>query len=341
LTIGYHCSHEQWPPGALLDHAGRAARAGFRDAMCSDHFHPWIPADGQGGHSWTWLAAALERTKAAGMTFGTVCAPGQRYHPAIVAQAFATLGEMFPGRVWIALGSGEALNESITGDPWPDRTARRARVVECAAVLRRLWAGETVDVEGRVRVRRARLYSRPAVPIPIVAAALSPESARWAGGWSDGLITAGSDPGALAEVVAAFRDGGGAGKPCWLQLPVSYAPTAAGARAAARRRWPQSILDGRQLADLDSPEAFAAATAGASEDEVARKVPPLADPAALEALVRRCAEAGFERVYLHNVAPHPEPFIEACAPLLGSWPRRSSGGERPRGPRGSSPGRRR
>jgi probable non-F420 flavinoid oxidoreductase len=319
--LGYHCSHEQWAPSALLDHVARAADAGFRAAMCSDHFHPWVPTDGQGGHSWTWLAAAMERTREAGMTFGTVTAPGQRYHPAVVAQAFATLGELFPGRVWVAFGSGEAVNESVTGDAWPEKPTRQDRLVECVTVARRLWAGETVDHDGHVRVRHARLFSPPGAPIPIVAAALSPESARWAGAWGDALITAGSDPRALAGVVRAFREGGGAGKPCWLQLPVSYAPTLAEARAAARRRWPQAVLDGRQLADLDSPEAFAAATAGAREDDVARKVPPLAERAALEELVSRCAEAGFERVYLHNVAPHPELLVDACAPLLAAGPR--------------------
>ena len=313
FVLGYHCSHEQWTPSALLDQVTRAEAAGFRAAMCSDHFHPWIPESGQSGHSWTWLAAALERTARSGMTFGTVNAPGQRYHPAIVAQAFATLGELYPGRVWVALGSGEAVNESITGDPWPSKPERQARLVECADVMRRLWAGERVDAKGRVRVRNALLYSRPRAPIPVVAAALTPATARWAGAWGDAMITAGTDPKSLREVVDAFRDGGGGGKPCYLQLPVSYAPSLGEARAAAHRRWPQAALEGPQLADLDSPEAFAAAVAGKSEDEVTKVVPAMAERAALEDLVRRCADVGFERVYVHNVAPHPERFIEACA----------------------------
>ncbi len=286
--------------------------------MCSDHFHPWIPTSGQSGHSWTWLGAALERTKGSGMTLGTVNAPGQRYHPAIVAQSFATLGEMYPGRVWIALGSGEALNESITGHPWPAKPQRRERLVESATMMRRLWTGDRVDAEGLVPVRNARLYTLPREPITVVAAALSEESARWAGSWGDALVTAGSDPADLRKVVAAFRDGGGGGKPVYLQLPLSYAPNVQEARAAARARWPQAALDRPQLADLDSPEAFAEAVAGFSEEDVSCVVPAVAEPAALEDLVSGAAEAGFERVYLHNVAPHPELFIEACARMLTS-----------------------
>jgi probable non-F420 flavinoid oxidoreductase len=312
--LGYHCSHEQWAPSVLLDHLARAEAAGFRAAMCSDHFHPWIPG-GQGGHSWTWLGAALERTKASGMTLGTVNAPGQRYHPAVVAQAFSTLGEMYPGRVWLALGSGEALNESITGETWPAKPARQERLRECADVLRRLWDGERVDHDGIVRVRGARLFSRPAAAIPLVAAALTAETARWAGTWADGLITAGSDARSLRGVVDAFREGGGLGKPVWLQLPVSFAPSLSEARRAARARWPQAVLMGDKLADLDSPEAFAAAAADATEDDVARAVPPLADPRALHDTVAAAAEAGFSRIYLHNVAPHPEMFLDACATI--------------------------
>src|SRR4051812_39255083 len=112
LVIGWHCSHEQHPPSALLAHIRLAADAGFAAAMCSDHFHPWSERQGHSGFAWSWLGAALAHTA---LSFGTVCAPGQRYHPAVIAQAAATLAEMFPQRVWLAIGSGEALNEAVTG----------------------------------------------------------------------------------------------------------------------------------------------------------------------------------------------------------------------------------
>jgi coenzyme F420-dependent glucose-6-phosphate dehydrogenase len=155
--IGFHCSHEQHPPSTLLQLAIDAERAGFSAAMCSDHFHPWSSAQGQAGFAWSWLGAALQATR---LTFGTVCAPGQRYHPAVVAQAAATLAEMFPDRFWLAIGSGEALNETITGRPWPKKTVRNLRLLECAAILRSLWRGETVTHTGQVTVREAKLYTR-------------------------------------------------------------------------------------------------------------------------------------------------------------------------------------
>src|SRR4051812_46503482 len=164
-TIGYHCSHEQFSPGELLGYVRRAEQAGFRAAMCSDHFHPWLPEQGQSGFAWAWLGAALQATT---LPFGAVNAPGQRYHPAIIAQAAATLAEMFPERFWLALGTGQLLNEHVTGDPWPEKPERRARLKEAVGVMRALWAGETVVHDGLVRVREARLYSRPASPPRVI-----------------------------------------------------------------------------------------------------------------------------------------------------------------------------
>ena len=156
--FGYHASHEQHAPSALLEYVRAAEDAGFAAAMCSDHFHPWTEAQGQGGFAWSWLGAALQATS---LSFGTVNTPSGRYHPAIVAQAVATLGEMFPERMWIAVGSGEALNEAITGAPWPERAERNATLAEAVEVMRALWCGETVTHRGRVTVQEAKLYTRP------------------------------------------------------------------------------------------------------------------------------------------------------------------------------------
>src|SRR4051794_22767572 len=158
-AIGFHASHELYPPHALLDYLRRAEQAGFRAAMCSDHLHPWTPQQGQSGYSFAWLGAALQATR---FPIGTVCCPVFRYHPAVVAQAAATLAEMFPGRFWLALGTGQALNEHTTGEPWPEKPERRQRVREAADVLRALWSGEMVSHHGRVHVEATRLYSRPA-----------------------------------------------------------------------------------------------------------------------------------------------------------------------------------
>src|SRR5688500_6686117 len=172
--------------------------------MCSDHFHPWSERQGHSGHAWTWLGAALQATSA---SLGTVCAPGQRYHPAIIAQAAATLAEMFEGRFWLALGSGEGVNERITSHSWPSKAVRNDRLRESVDVIRALWAGETVTHEGLIHVLNAKLYTRPKMPISLFGAAITPETAESVGSWADGLITVGKKPEELKQVVDAFRRG--------------------------------------------------------------------------------------------------------------------------------------
>src|SRR5918997_5709803 len=144
-VIGLHCSHEQIAPSRLLAHVREAEAAGFQAAMSSDHFSPWSERQGESGFAWSFLGAALEATS---LPFGVVNAPGQRYHPALIAQAVATLAEMYPGRFWVALGSGEAMNEHITGDRWPPKPERRERLRECVEVIRALLAGEEVTHRG-------------------------------------------------------------------------------------------------------------------------------------------------------------------------------------------------
>ncbi len=185
-AIGFHASHEQVHPSRLLEAAQLAEQVGFTAAMCSDHFSPWSERQGHSAFAWSWLGAALQGT---GLPFGVVNAPGQRYHPAIIAQAAATLTAMYPGRFWVALGTGEASNEHITGDGWPRKEVRNARLRECVDIMRALFAGEEVSHDGLVTVDRARLWTRPEVAPPLIAAAVSPQTAEWAAGWADGLAT--------------------------------------------------------------------------------------------------------------------------------------------------------
>src|SRR5688572_9224907 len=132
VQIGYHASHEQFPPSQLLALVRRAEQAGFGCAKSSDHFNPWSERQGESGFAWSWLGAAMEATR---LPFGIVSAAGYRYHPAVIAQAAATLEEMYPDRLWLALGSGEAINEAMTGLPWPDKADRNATLRECAEVI--------------------------------------------------------------------------------------------------------------------------------------------------------------------------------------------------------------
>jgi len=315
--LGFHCSHEQYPPEQLLSHAQRAAEAGFAHAMCSDHFYPWSARQGHSGYTWSWLGAALATTP---LSFGTVCAPGQRYHPAIIAQAVATLARMNPGRVWLAVGSGEALNEVLTGDPWPDKDARNARLETCVDVMRALWAGETVTADGLVRVHQARLYDPPPEQPMIVGAALSADTARWMGGWADALITIAGDRDTMRETLDAFREGGGEHKPAFLQVALSFAPTDDEAADAAYDQWRQAALTSEQLADLPTPEAFDEAAESITKDDVVGRIRTSSSIERQLDLLREDAEMGFDRIYLHNVArDHQDRFIEAMAPALADW----------------------
>jgi G6PDH family F420-dependent oxidoreductase len=170
-VIGFHCSHEQINPAQLLTDVQQAEQAGFTAAMSSDHFSPWSERQGESGFAWSFLGAALATTR---LPFGVVNAPGQRYHPAIIAQAIATLAQMFPGRFWAALGSGEASNERVTGEVWPRKELRDQRLIECVEVIRRLLVGEEVNHDGLVHVNRARLWTLPQTVPDLVGPAVSP-----------------------------------------------------------------------------------------------------------------------------------------------------------------------
>jgi probable non-F420 flavinoid oxidoreductase len=308
--IGYHASHEQLPPSALLRCVIAAEAAGFQAAMCSDHFAPWSSRQGHSGFAWSWLGAALQAT---GLSFGVVNAPGQRYHPAIVAQAAATLSELFGDRFWLALGSGEASNEHITGDPWPAKDERRARLGEAAAVIRALLAGETVSHDGLVRVDRARLWTLPARPPMLVGAAVSPDTAAWVGGWADGLVTINQDHDTLRAVVDAFRGNGGEHKPLFLQVHLSWAADEDTALAVAHDQWSTNVFDTSLAMELVLPEQFEAAARFVTPEAVRSAVLVSADLGRHTAWLAEYAELGFDRIYLHEVgqAEHQRAFIDA------------------------------
>ena len=306
--FGYHASHEQYPPSELLEYAQLAERAGFDGVLSADHFHPWLEENGHSGFAWSWLGAALQATS--GSTFGVVCAPGDRYHPAIVAQSAATLAEMYPGRFRLYVGSGEAINEHVTGRPWPPKSERNARLRECADVMRALWRGEMVTHRGHVTVIDARLYSLPAEPPPLFAAAVSEETAEWAGGWADGLITTGRDREGMERMLAAFRRGGGEGKPVHVQHVLSWAPNEDDARRVAHEQWRfAAIEEPDKLWELRTPRDFASATREISVDDVVEKIPTSSDPEFHAEKLRGYAEVGVERVFILNVCRNQREFI--------------------------------
>ncbi|SNT55226.1 probable non-F420 flavinoid oxidoreductase [Streptosporangium subroseum] len=306
-TYGFHSSHEQIHPAELLKAVTRAEQAGFGAAMSSDHFSPWSERQGQSGFAWSWLGAALQATE---LPFGVVNAPGQRYHPAIIAQAIGTLGAMFPGRFWAALGSGEASNEHITGDRWPRKELRMARLRECVGVIRAMLAGEEVSHDGLVTVDRARLWTRPDVPPKLVGAAVSVETARWCAEWADGLITVNGSLEKLREVVGAYRDAGGKGKAA-LQVHLSWAENDEEAMAIAHDQWRSNVFSPPVSWDLETAELFDVTSAGVSPSQVAEVVNVSSDLGWHAARLNEYAELGFEEIYLHHVGQEQSAYIDA------------------------------
>jgi probable non-F420 flavinoid oxidoreductase len=306
-VIGFHNSHEQIHPGELLTAVRHAEEAGFTAAMCSDHFAPWNLEQGHSGFAWSWLGAAMATT---GLPFGVVNAPGQRYHPAIVAQAIATLGAMFPGRFWAALGSGEAMNEHVTGDRWPRKDVRDARLRECVAIIRALLAGEEVTHDGLVTVDRARIWTLPEQPPALIAPAVTVATARAGADWADGMVTINQPHDRLREMIAAYRDAGGRGK-LVLQLHLCYDADPDKALAIAFEEWHSNVFPPPLCWDLDTPQAFDLASAHVTPSDVAEVVRVSADLGRHAAWIDEYVELGFDEVYLHHVGQEQRAFIDA------------------------------
>jgi probable non-F420 flavinoid oxidoreductase len=306
-VIGFHCSHEQINPAQLLVDVQRAERAGFTAGMSSDHFSPWSARQGESGFAWSFLGAALATTS---LPFGVVNAPGQRYHPAIIAQAIATLAQMFPGRFWAALGSGEASNERVNGEAWPRKELRDQRLVECVDVIRRLLRGEVVNHDGLIHVNRAQLWTLPATVPELVGPAVSPETAARHAAWADGLITVNQPEETLRRVLGSYRDAGGRG-PARLQVHLSWAPTRDEAIAIAHDQWRNNVFAPPVSWDLETVEAFDVIGETVSTEQVMRSVRVSHDLAQHAAWLVDYVDQGWDELYLHFVGQDQTGFIDA------------------------------
>jgi G6PDH family F420-dependent oxidoreductase len=239
-----------------------------------------------------------------------VTAPGQRYHPAVIAQAIATLAEMFPGRFWAALGSGEALNEHVTGDRWPGKADRDARLLECVEVIRALLRGEEVTHEGLVRVDRARVWSLPETPPALIGAAVSKETAARVGTWADGLITVARPLDQLRPVVDAFREAGGEDKPVLLQAHIAWAEDEATAVAIAHEQWRTNVFGSGLMWDLELPSQFDDAAQHVRPEDVCGSVMVSADPGRHVEWLQELQDLRPDAIYLHHVGGEQDRFIE-------------------------------
>ena len=306
-VVGWHASHEQIPPSRLLRDLQHAEQAGFQAAWSSDHFSPWSERQGESGFALSWLGAAMATTS---LPIGFVNAPGQRYHPAIIAQGLGTLAEMFPGRLSVAFGTGEFSNEHITGAPWPDKPTRNARLRECVDVIRALLAGEDVTHHGLVHVDRARLWTLPAEPPRMLATAVTPATARWAGSWAEGLITVWQPPAALRRLVDAFREGGGEDKPLALQVHVSWADDEDTALKIAFDQWRTNVFAPPLCWDTATVEQFDEAAKHVRPADMRESVLISADPARFAGWLHEAAGLGFDEIYVHHVGQEQAGFLD-------------------------------
>jgi probable non-F420 flavinoid oxidoreductase len=304
---GFHASHEQVHPSALLDAVRQAEQAGFDAAMSSDHFSPWSERQGQSAFAWSWLGAAMQATM---LPFGVVNAPGQRYHPAIIAQAIGTLGAMFPGRFWAAMGTGEASNEHITGAGWPRKEVRTARLRECVDVIRALLRGEEVSHDGLVTVDRARVWTRPDEPPPLIGAAVSVATARWCAEWADGLITVNAPREHLRAMIDAYRGAGGRGR-LHVQVHVSWAPEEEQAEAIAHEQWRSNVFPPPACWDIDSAATFDVVSENVSIEQVRGSVQVSSDLGLHAARLAGFAELGFDEIAIHHVGQEQTAFVDA------------------------------
>ncbi|MDB5478331.1 MAG: class F420-dependent oxidoreductase [Alphaproteobacteria bacterium] len=307
MRLGYHCSHEQFAPRDLLEYAQLAEQAGFTTAMSSEHIAPWSVRQGNSGFGWAWLGAALQATE---MSFGSLAIPGGwRYHPVVVAHAFATLAQMFPGRVpWIAAGSGEAMNEYMVGAGWPDKDERNARMRGGVEIIRALWRGETVTSDGLHKTKDAKLWTLPEKAPLIYGAALSEKTAGWLGEWADGLITVNDTVPAVEKIVRAFRNNGGQGKPVVLQLQISWDETVEQARANVFDQW-RHVASDAPKDNLKTPEEFDAACSDVQPHHMDKKLLVTADARDIVTHIREYAALGFDEIYLHDAGRNQREFL--------------------------------
>jgi G6PDH family F420-dependent oxidoreductase len=305
IEIGYALSSEEHGPSELVQLARRAEEVGFAFALLSDHYHPWTDRQGHSPFAWSVLGGMAQATQRLHVGTGVTC-PTMRYHPAMLAQMAATVGAMMPGRFFLGVGTGENLNEHILGARWPSAPERREMLEEAVGVLRLLWHGGEQSYRGRhYKVDHARIYDVPDPLPPIYIAAAGPLAAALAGGIGDGLIAVGPSP----EVVKAFRAAGGAGKPCYGQAHVCWAPTDADARRVAHEWWPTAAVPGELGQELPLPRHFEQASERVTEDDVAEVVVCGPDPEAHVAKLQELAEAGFDHVYVGQVGPDQEGFF--------------------------------
>lgn len=318
LTVGYAAMLEQFHPSEAVALTAAAEEHGFSGCMAADHFAPWVPHQGQSAFVWNVLTAVGERTTG-DLGPGVVC-PSFRWHPAVVAQAAATLEAMYPGRTWLGVGAGEALNEHVLGGYWPEAGERSRRMFEAVELITQLFTASAAAKDTKFageffRMETTRLWTMPETAPEILVATAGPINARKTGQLADGIITVGAPPERIEMLLGKFADGARqAGKdpdtmPKVLQLHLSWAPTDEEALANAMTEWPNGGMKFGK-ADIRSPHDFAAMAQLVRPEDFEGRMVISSDPDVHRAHIQSLLDLGFDRVYLHNVGRNQQEWLE-------------------------------
>ena len=306
ISIGYTLSSEEHTPQDLITIAQHAEQAGFEFLSISDHFHPWVDAQGESAFVWSILGALSQATEKIPIMTG-VTAPIMRIHPVILAQATATTAALLNGRFLFGVGTGENLNEHVVGLGWPNINTRLQMLEEAIGLIRELWKGTLTDIQGSYfTIDQARIYSLPQQPPPIIISATGPKSAMLAGQIGDALVTTGPQ----TKVIEAFQKAGGQSKPIYGQVTVCYDQSEQKAKQIAARNWPNTMVSGQASQELPMPIHFEQLTSSLTPDQIAEKVPCGPDPQKHLEQIQSYLQAGFTHIYIHQIGPNQKECMD-------------------------------
>ncbi len=306
VQLGYTLSSEEHEPNELVSIAQRAEAAGFDFLSISDHFHPWVPAQGESPFVWSTLGGITTATDDIEVGVGVTC-PTTRIHPLNVAHAVATVDEMFGDRFTFGVGTGENLNEHVTGERWPEHDVRLEKLDEAMDVMEQLWTGETTSHHGEhYTVENARLYTCPDDQPTTIGSAFGPQTAQWVADNTDGLWCSGPKE----KPVEAYEDAGGDG-PKYTQLHGCYADSEQEAVETVYEYWPNGSVPGELGQELPMPAHFEQAAQMVEKEDIAESGTTTSpDPQDHIDSIEQAVDAGYDHVHYHQVGPDQEPAIE-------------------------------
>nr|WP_296067829.1 TIGR03557 family F420-dependent LLM class oxidoreductase [uncultured Actinoplanes sp.] len=308
MRIGYFLSSEEYSPAELIEQAKGAERAGFTALWISDHYHPWVDAQGQSPFVWSSIGA-LSQVCGLPITTAVTC-PTVRIHPAVIAQAAATSAVLTGGRFRLGVGTGEALNEHIFGDAWPELDVRLEMLEESIEIMRGLWDGGNYSHHGKhYTVENARLYTLPEKPVEILISGFGPKAIETAGRLGDGFVSTMPD----GDAVRQFRSGGGGDKVCQAGFKAAFAATEEEGARIAYEKWPNAGVPGELSQVLPSPKHFEQASQLVTQDMVKESFVCGNDPAAHLEMIGKYREAGFDEVYVANTGPNFQGLFDLYA----------------------------